>query len=104
MDEGEGVKSLPLQGNFVIKDLPQWSDSEGPKPRTKPKHRVKSKTVSGIALPGLADELNRKRMVAVPTSLDLKVCGAILPPRPVIKLLQLFALESSLLVKLRNII
>ena len=34
------------------------------RPRTKPKPKVKSQTVSGIALPGLADALKKKKVAA----------------------------------------
>ena len=59
MDEDHSVAS---GGSFIIKDPPQEGGEV--RPRTKPKPKVKSQTVSGIALPGLADALSKKKVAA----------------------------------------
>ncbi|XP_027047872.1 uncharacterized protein LOC113675478 [Pocillopora damicornis] len=56
--------SVTPGGGFIIKNPPQWDVGEAVRPRTKPKPKVKSKTVSGIALPGLADALIKKQIAA----------------------------------------
>ena len=44
-----------------MKNPPHSGVGEAVRPRTKPKPKVKSQTVSGIALPGLADASRRKK-------------------------------------------
>ena len=61
MDEDHSVAS---GGSFIIKDPPQVGSGGEVRPRTKPKPKVKSQTVSGIALPGLADALSKKKVAA----------------------------------------
>lgn len=61
MDEDRSVTS---GGSFIIKNSPQSGAGDVVRPRTKPKPKVKSQTVSGIALPGLADALNKKQVAA----------------------------------------
>ena len=61
MDEEQGVAS---GGSFIIKDPPQMGAQGEVKPRTKPKPKIKSQTVSGIALPGLAEVLSKKQLAA----------------------------------------
>ena len=60
----EEDRSVTPGGGFIIKNPPQWDVGEAVRPRTKPKPKVKSKTVSGIALPGLADALIKKQIAA----------------------------------------
>lgn len=57
-------RSVTPGGGFIIKNPPQWDVGEAVRPRTKPKPKVKSQTVSGIALPGLADALKKKKVAA----------------------------------------
>lgn len=66
MDEEQGVAS---GGSFIIKDPPKLGAEGEVRPRTKPKPKIKSQTVSGIALPGLADALSKKQIAA-----EDKVC------------------------------
>lgn len=61
MDEDETGVGLS-GGNFIIKDPPQMRAGGEVKPRTKPKPKVKSQTVAGIALPGLAQALSKKNL------------------------------------------
>ncbi|KAL9980202.1 hypothetical protein ACROYT_G008757 [Oculina patagonica] len=61
MDEEE---SVALGGSFIIKDPPQMGAEGGVRPRTKPKPKMKSQTVSGISLPGLAEALSKKQIAA----------------------------------------
>ena len=56
-------------GSFIFKDPPLMAAESEVRPRTKPKPKVKSQTVSGIALPGLAEVLNKKKITA-----EDKVC------------------------------
>lgn len=56
-------------GSFIFKDPPLTAAESEVRPRTKPKPKVKSQTVSGIALPGLAEVLNKKKITA-----EDKVC------------------------------
>ena len=58
----EEDRSVTSGGGFIIKNPPQWDVGGAVRPRTKPKPKVKSKTVSGIALPGLADALIKKQI------------------------------------------
>lgn len=51
-------------GSFIFKDPPLMAAESEVRPRTKPKPKVKSQTVSGIALPGLAEVLNKKKITA----------------------------------------
>ena len=44
-----------------MKNPPHSGVGEAVRPRTKPKPKVKSQTVSGIALPGLPDALKKKK-------------------------------------------
>ena len=56
--------------SFIFKDPPHFAAAESEvRPRTKPKPKVKSQTVSGIALPGLAEVLSKKKITA-----EDKVC------------------------------
>lgn len=66
MDEEPSVVS---GGSFIIKDPPQMGAEGEVRPRTKPKPKIKSQTVSGIALPGLAEVLSKKKIAA-----EDKVC------------------------------
>ena len=66
MDEEPSVTS---GGSFIIKDPPQLGAEGEVRPRTKPKPKIKSQTVSGIALPGLAEVLIKKKIAA-----EDKVC------------------------------
>ena len=61
MDEDETLVGLS-GGNFIIKDPPQMDAGGEVKPRTRPKPKVKSQTVAGIALPGLAQALSKKNL------------------------------------------
>lgn len=49
-------------GSFIIKDPSQMGEGGELKPRAKPKPKVKSQTVAGIALPGLAQALSKKNV------------------------------------------
>ena len=49
-------------GSFVIKDPPQTGAGGEVRPRTRPKPKVKSQTVAGIALPGLAEVLSKRNI------------------------------------------
>jgi len=66
MDEEPSVESGE---SFIIKDPPQMGAEGEVRPRTKPKPKIKSQTVSGIALPGLAEVLSKKKIAA-----EDKVC------------------------------
>ena len=66
MDEEPSVAS---DGVFIIKDPAQLSGTGEVRPRTRPKPKIKSQTVSGIALPGLAEVLSKKKIAA-----EDKVC------------------------------
>ena len=62
MDEEETGFALP-GGSFIIKDPPQMGAGGEARPRTRTKPKVKSQTVAGIALPGLAEVLSKKNIV-----------------------------------------
>jgi len=66
MDEEPNVAS---GGFFTIKDPAQLSGTGEVRQRTRPKPKIKSQTVSGIALPGLAEVLSKKKIAA-----EDKVC------------------------------
>ena len=66
MDEEPSVAS---GGVFIIKDPAQLSGTGEVRPRARPKPKIKSQTVSGIALPGLAEVLSKKKIAA-----EDKVC------------------------------
>ena len=59
MDEEPSVAS---DGSFIFKNPPQMGVEGEVRPRTKPKPKTKSQTVSGIALPGLAEVLSKKKI------------------------------------------
>lgn len=61
MDEEESDIGLS-GGSFIIKDPPQIGVGGEVRPRSRPKPKVKSQTVAGIALPGLAEVLNKKNI------------------------------------------
>ena len=61
MDEEESDIGLS-GGSFIIKDPPQMGAGGEVRPRSRPKPKVKSQTVAGIALPGLAEVLNKKNI------------------------------------------
>ena len=50
-------------GSFIIKNHPQLGSGSELRPRTRPKHKMKSQTVAGIALPGLAEVLSKKNAI-----------------------------------------
>lgn len=50
-------------GSFIIKNHPQLASGSELRPRTRPKHKMKSQTVAGIALPGLAEVLSKKNAI-----------------------------------------
>ena len=66
MDEEPCVAS---DESFIIKHPPRMGAEGEVRPRTKPKPKTKSQTVSGIALPGLAEVLSKKKSIA-----EDKVC------------------------------
>lgn len=66
MDEEPSVAS---GGFFIIKDPAQLGGKGEVRSRTKPKPKFKSQTVSGIALPGLAEVLSKRKIAA-----EDKVC------------------------------
>ena len=70
MDEEEIDVGLSGAGSFIIKDPPQTGAGSEVRPRSKPKLKVKSQTVAGIALPGLAEVLKTKNI-----SMGNVVCG-----------------------------
>ena len=58
------MKTTVLYWWLYHKEPASFGVGEAVRPRTKPKPKVKSQTVSGIALPGLADALKKKKVAA----------------------------------------
>ena len=58
------MKTAVLYWWLYHKEPVSFGVGEAVRPRTKPKPKVKSQTVSGIALPGLADALKKKKVAA----------------------------------------